>query len=105
MEFETNTPVSDDARALAQAKKVTIEPLHADVMADDTPDSVIVANHLRDGALANISNDIEQDTPQITVTASAIPTPQPHNSPKLYILTAAGFVALALVVVFVVLGS
>lgn len=105
MEFETNTAVSDDARALAQAKKVTIEPLHADVMADDTPDSVIVANHLRDGALANTSNDIEQDTPQITLAQSSVPAAQPQHSLKIYLLTGTGFVVLALVVVFVVLGS
>lgn len=104
MELETNTPISDDARALAQAKKVTIEPLHASISAEDMPDSVVVANHLRDGALANASNDIEQNTPQIAVLEQALPT-QPQSPFKLYVLTGTGFVVLAAVIVFVILGN
>ena len=101
MELETNTPVSDEERALAQAKKVTIEPLHTAVIRDDTPDAVIVANHLREGALANVSNDIEQNIPQITAADTALPAPT--QAPlKLYLLTGTGFLALA-VVIFIVI--
>lgn len=104
MELETNTPVSDEARALAQAKKLVIEPIHASITADDMPDSVIVANHLREGALANAGNDVEQNTPSITVLERDQPA-QPHGQVKLYILTGTGFVVLAAVVVFVILGN
>ncbi len=104
MELETNTPVSNEARALAQAKKLVLEPIHSSVAAEDMPDSVVVANHLREGALANASNDVEQNTPPITVLDQTEPA-QPHSQVKLYILTATGFVVLAAVIVFVILGN
>jgi hypothetical protein len=104
MELETNTPISNDARLLAQAKKLTLEPVHADITPEETPDSVIVANHLRDGAPANVSNDIEQDAPLITPVVPADYTDVKH-SPKMYVLTGTGIVALAVVILLVVLSS
>lgn len=101
MEFETNTPVTDDARLLAQAKKVTLQPVHTDVSPDEMPDAVVVANHLRQGALANASNDIEQDSRPIAAATDSTAPAAVHHGPRVYILTAAGFVALA-VVIFIV---
>lgn len=102
MELETNTPTSDDARLLAQAKKLTLQPIHADVVADEMPDSVIVAQHLTQGPVANI--DIEQNTPLIT-PAEAETTGQTADATgqtRLFVLTGVGFVLLALVAFFVI---
>ena len=99
MELDTNTPVSDDARLLAQAKKLTLQPIHADVVADEMPDSVIVAQHL------NLAIDTEQNSPLITPTdteASNQPTDATGQT-RLYVLTGVGFVLLALVAFFVII--
>lgn len=104
MELETNTPINDDARLLAQAKKLTLEPVHTDIVPEETPDSVIVANHLRAAAPANVSNDIEQDAPLIAPVAPAVHADAKH-SPKMYVLTGTGIVALAVVILLVILSS
>lgn len=104
MELETNTPVSDDARLLAQSKKLTLQPVHADVAAEDLPDSVIVAQHINAGAVANVDSDTEQNAPTIT------PLDQPSDNlptdrkalTRLYVLTGIGFVLLAAVVAVVI---
>lgn len=104
MELETNTPISNEARLHAQAKKLTLEPVHADIAPDDMPDSVVVANHLRDGAIANASNDVEQDTPLITPVETDSHT-DIQNPVKLYILTGTGITLLAAVILIVVLSN
>lgn len=62
MELDNNSPVSDEQRHLAEAKKVTLQPLHTDIQPEDRPDAEIVAQHMRETPLANIPSDIEQDT-------------------------------------------
>lgn len=61
MELETNSeqPVSDAERMAAQARQLTITPLHDDVKPEDEPDSVRLAQHLSGPAAPNVSNDIE----------------------------------------------
>jgi hypothetical protein len=105
MEFETNTAPPDDARLLAQAKKVTIAPVHSDVTPDDLPDSVIAAQHVNSGAIANVSNDIEQDAAPITPaenTPEPADTIHPKDKARIYILTAVGLVLFAIVAVVVI---
>lgn len=104
MEFDTNTPPTDDARLLAEVKKLTLQPVHSDVTPEDLPDSVVVANHLRAGAIANVSTDIEQDAPLIAASQEAT-AEHPRQQAKLYVLTATGFVILVAVAVFVAFGS
>jgi hypothetical protein len=60
MEFEKDTRASDADRRLAEAKKLTLEPLHADIAPEAEPEAEVVARHLADGALANIPIDTEQ---------------------------------------------
>ena len=60
MEFDKITPASDADRRLAEAKKLTLEPLHMDIAPEAEPDATVIARHLTDGALANVSNDTEQ---------------------------------------------
>lgn len=62
MENDNNSPVSDEQRRLAEAKKVTLQPLHADIQPEDQPDAEIVAQHMHETPLANIPSDTEQDT-------------------------------------------
>lgn len=106
MEFETNTATPDDARLLAQAKKVTIAPIHTDVTPDDLPDSVIAAQHVNSGAIPNASNDIEQDTAAIVPVETIHESPDaihPKDKVRIYILTAVGLVLFAIVAVVVIL--
>jgi hypothetical protein len=105
MELETNTPISDDARLLAQAKKLTLQPIHTDVVADDMPDSVIIAQHLTQGPVANIDIDTEQNTPLIAPVGAETDT-KPADATgqtRLFVLTSVGFVLLALVAFFVII--
>jgi hypothetical protein len=72
MEFEENKPTSDEDRRLAEGKKLTLQPLHDDVTADSMPDSVIVARHMNEPAIANISIDIEESHSLIQPTESIL---------------------------------
>jgi hypothetical protein len=60
MEYDKITLASDADRRLAEAKKLTLEPLHGDIAQDKEPDAAVVARHLTEGALANAPNDTEQ---------------------------------------------
>ena len=63
MEFEKNeSTVSDEQRRLAETKKITLEPVHTNVMPDDIADSQVVAQHLVSPAIENAPNDRERST-------------------------------------------
>jgi hypothetical protein len=64
MEFDSNSPVNDEARRLAESKKLTLQPVHTDVAPEEI-EGETVARHLAGPAIANVSNDIEQDTASI----------------------------------------
>jgi len=70
MEFDNNAPVSDEQRKLAEAKRVTLQPIHTDIAPDPRPDAEIAANHLVEPPVANTSNDTEQETRPIEPSAS-----------------------------------
>lgn len=65
MEFDKDKPVSDEERRLAEAKKVTVQPIHANITPDDISDSEIAASHINGQPIANPPNDIEQDAPPV----------------------------------------
>jgi hypothetical protein len=65
MEFDKDKPVSDEERRLAEAKKVTVQPIHTNITPDDISDSEIAASHINGQPIANPPNDIEQDTPPV----------------------------------------
>lgn len=105
MELETNTPISDEARLLAQSKKLTLQPVHAEVSAEDLPDSVIVGQHLARGAMANIAMDTEQNAASIIPLDEAI-SPMPGDKKdqvRLYILTGVGFLLFATIATIVII--
>jgi hypothetical protein len=67
MEFDKNMqqPVSDEERRLAETKKLTLEPVHADVVPEAVSDSAIASRHLIEPAIANVANDTEQDASHV----------------------------------------
>lgn len=106
MELDTNIPVSDEARLLAQSKKLTLQPVHADVAADELPDSVVVAQHINGAAVANLDIDTEQNIPPVATLDQAADSGLPTDRKalvRLYVLTGVGFVLLAAVVALVII--
>jgi hypothetical protein len=65
MEFEKNAPVSDEARRLAETKKVTLKPIHGDVAPEELSDSVVAAQHINGQPIANVGHASEQNTPLV----------------------------------------
>ena len=82
MEFEDNRPTSDADRRLAEAKKLTLQPMHTDVQPDGPSDSEIAARHISQPAIANVSIDTEEATTQLQPTESILGAPQPITSPQ-----------------------
>lgn len=70
MEFDSNTPISDEQRKLAEAKRITLQPLHSDISPEPRPDSEIAAHHLVEPAAPNVSNDTEQTAAPIEPSSS-----------------------------------
>jgi hypothetical protein len=102
MEFEDNRPVSDDDRRLAEAKKLTLQPIHLDVVPDDPADSLIAARHLTEPAIGNVLNDTEESTTRVLPTRSlAVVRPLTKLQPyKLIIGVSAGVIAFSSLAVF-----
>jgi hypothetical protein len=65
MEFEKNTPVSDEQRRLAETKKMTLQPVHSDITPEAISDSEIANRHINGQPISNVSTDIEQDAPTL----------------------------------------
>lgn len=76
MEFEENRPTSEADRRLAEAKKLTLQPVHTDIQPEGLLDSEIAARHVNGPAIANISNDTEEATTQLQPTQSFLDTTQ-----------------------------
>jgi hypothetical protein len=77
MEFEDSRPTSEADRRLAEAKKLTLQPVHADVHPEGPLDSEIAAAHVNGQAIANVSNDTEEMTTQLQPTQSFLDAVQP----------------------------
>ncbi|MDN5274794.1 MAG: hypothetical protein JWP06_695 [Candidatus Saccharibacteria bacterium] len=65
MEFEKDAPVSDEQRQLAEAKKITVQPAHTNIIPEDISDSEIANQHINGQPIGNVRNDIEQDMPTL----------------------------------------
>lgn len=89
MEFDKdNAPVNDDQRRLAEAKKLTLEPLHANITPEEASDSEVVARHLAGPAIQNAPNDVEQSSRLIqpiqkNTTKPAAPKPAHYTFTRL----------------------
>ncbi len=80
MEFDNNTPVSDEQRKLAETKRITLSPVHSDISPEARPDSEIVAHHLVEPPTPNASNDTEQTASLIEPSNSLRTLPPAHSS-------------------------
>ena len=99
MEFDNTTPVSDEQRRLAESKKITVQPVHADIQPDDLPASEIAAHHLNAPAIANIEDDTEQNKAPIQPSSGLLSQSEDDKRTSggftVAIVAAAAFVALA----------
>lgn len=77
MEFEdtNNQSASDEARRLAESRKLTLNPVHADVAPDPRPDSEDVARHVNGPAIANVPNDTEETAGAIRPSQGVLNAP------------------------------
>lgn len=71
MEFDNNSPVSDEQRRLAETKRVTLQPIHANVEPEATPDAEIAA-HASEPPVGNITIDTEQNNKPLLSSRSAL---------------------------------
>lgn len=67
MEFEQDTPVSDDERRLAEARKLILSPLHSDIQPESTPELDEAYSERATQTQANVSNDIEDTSNNVTL--------------------------------------
>ena len=79
MEFDKDKPVSDEERRLAEAKKVTVRPIHANITPDDLADSAIASSHINGQPIGNTPTDIEQNAQPVR----HITTPNDEPDPKI----------------------
>jgi hypothetical protein len=103
MEFEENKPVNDTDRRLAEAKKLTLQPIHADVTPDIPSDAELGTHHLNEPIIANISNDTEINATLLQPTRSFLGTQQrlvktpPHKLIISLVVAAATLVGLVMI--------
>lgn len=74
MEFDNQPPLNDKARRLAESKKLTLQPIHADVSPEEA-EGEAVARHLAGPAIANVSNDIDQVAPLVEPSKQLLKEP------------------------------
>lgn len=83
MEFDNNnTPTpqdNDEARKLAEAKRVTVQPLHNDVTPE--PDAAEVTREANGPAAPNTPNETEQTKPVIEPSREILNQPGPQQQP------------------------
>lgn len=83
MEFEDNTPITDEQRLRAEAKQLNIQPLDPSVKPEERSEEYTAAEHLREPALANVANDVEQNAPAVQPTPSLISPTAAKKAPSL----------------------
>lgn len=72
MEFEENKPTSDEDRRRAESKKLTLQPVHADVIPEPLSPSESAVHYDNAPAVANISSDTEEIASVMQPTKSLI---------------------------------
>ncbi|HET8884287.1 MAG TPA: hypothetical protein VFM68_02350 [Candidatus Saccharimonadales bacterium] len=65
MEFEQNQPVTDEERQRAEAKKITLQPIHSDVEPDAPQDAEVAARHVNEPAIANAPIDTDDNANRV----------------------------------------
>lgn len=103
MEFDTTTSVSDEQRRLAEAKKITVQPVHSGLQPDDLPDAEIATRHILEPAIPNVDSDIEQNVAPIRPSKSVLNGTKAVSARHRVALTLAGAAVLAVAVTSVLL--
>lgn len=80
MEFDNNSSVSDDQRRLAETKRITLQPMHADIAPEPTPEAEIAADYATRPMAANIGIDTEQNASLIQPSRGFTGNAQSNNS-------------------------
>jgi hypothetical protein len=83
MEFEDDTPITDEQRLRAEAKQLNIQPLDPSIKPEERSEDYTAAEHLRGPALANVSNDVEQNAPAVQPTPSLVSPTASKKAPSL----------------------
>lgn len=102
MEFENDTPVNDEQRRLAEAKRLSIEPLDPSLRPDEISEEFTAAQHLRGPAVANAPNDIEQDAAALQPTPSLVSPASAKKAPPLRSVQAGTIGAIAFLAAVIV---
>lgn len=77
MEFEKDNPISNEARILAQSKKVVLQPADSFLKLKDAPDPIVSSE---------THANIERDSENTTNTSYVAEPSQPIHSPALKIV-------------------
>jgi hypothetical protein len=93
MEFDKDAPVSDEQRRLAEAKKITLQPVHSNIAPEVISDSEIAARHVNGQPIGNTDNDTEQNMPLIKPAHNPSGSQSPNPNIKKQAL---GFALIAL---------
>jgi hypothetical protein len=100
MEFEKDAPVSDEQRHLAEAKKIAVQPAHANIVPEDISDSEIANQHINGQPIGNIHTDIEQDAPTLDQADDTTHATTPDTS-KQSVMMVAIIVGIACIIITV----
>lgn len=98
MEFDHDTSVSDDQRRLAEAKRITVRPIHANITPDPMPDAEISAGHTGDPPVANIDIDTEQNRRPLAPSPSALKDLEASDSQR------TGAIVITIVIAITIVG-
>lgn len=115
MEFETENKgqqsdnVTDEARLAASSKRVTLSPLHAEIVPDSPAEEAAASHHVLEPPIGNIPSDQESTDAASLATVSpaepvtvAAPAPVPQKSKALPVLLGVGVVALVAGIIAVI---
>lgn len=104
MEFENDTPTTDEQRHLAEARQLNIEPLNPSVRPEEYSDDYTAAQHLRGPAVANAPNDVGQNTTPLQPASSLVSPTSTKRAPSLRSVRAGmiGAIIFLIAIIFVV---
>ena len=98
MEFDHNSPVSDEQRRLAKAKRITVQPIHTVVEPDPVPDAEIAAKHVSDPPIGNLAIDTEQNKRPLMSSPSVLKDLEASDSQR------TGAIVITIVIAVTIVG-
>ncbi len=98
MEFDHDPSVSDEQRRLAEAKRITVRPIHTTIEPDPIPDAEIVARHASDPPIGNLTIDTEQNRRPLSPSRSALKDLEASDSQR------TGAIVITIVIAITIVG-